>query len=158
MNSFAVFIVVRFLSIYNKFEMEKKMRRTVSQMLRWPCCSDAMAHNKPLCPLWWQSLKFPQDTDTELLRRWFSWDSLCLKLAEGSMLLEKQSQVFLQHCGFIWRWDIKLRRKVCKQDLFDLEKLPRKNLGGSTEIKTLIDKTSLSLWYLVSRQTGKQDQ
>lgn len=34
MNSFAVFIVVRFLSIYNKFEMEKKMRRTVSQMLR----------------------------------------------------------------------------------------------------------------------------
>lgn len=37
---------------------------------------------------------------------------------------------------------------MCKQDLFDLEKLPRKNLGGSTEIKTLIDKTSLSLWYL----------
>lgn len=37
---------------------------------------------------------------------------------------------------------------MCKQDLFDLKKLPRKNLGGGTEIKTLIDKTSLSLWYL----------
>lgn len=37
---------------------------------------------------------------------------------------------------------------MCKQDLFDLEKLPRNNLSGSTEIKTLIYKISLSLWYL----------
>lgn len=48
----------------------------------------------------------------------------------------------------MWRWDIKLRRKVCKQDWFNLETLPIENLSGSTEMKTLIYKNSLSLWYL----------
>lgn len=150
-----MFIVVRFVSTYNKCEeLGKRMRRTMSQMLKWPYCSDSVAQNAPLCPLWWQSLKFPRDTDAEFWRRWFSWGSLCLKLAEDNiMLLGKKTTG-----GFIWRWDIKHRSKVCQQDLFDLEKLPRKIFSGNTEIKRPIYKTWFEFVFSVLRRIGKQVQ